>query len=142
MTPDSSTYFSMESSVLIPMSVSPCATQEPSQANILPPLPIPKPLIYGEIDNALRNLSPGNKQTVYDVIAEEIAKPETTDQLVSGIKKLAHHATSVDGAFVCVRSGLKMLDEQNVTDKGGNPIPKFHSKWIEFQDVSLRVILD
>ena len=93
--------------------------------------------VYDAVVETVRNLSPEKKKTVCNSIAEEIAKDETSNQLLSAIKKLAHHAASVDEAFRSVRSNLKTLDEQNVTNKDGNPISKFHSKWVEFQDVSL-----
>ena len=86
--------------------------------------------LYDAVMETLRSLSPENKQTVRD-------NPETTRQLLSEIKKLAHHVASVDEAFGSVRSGLKMLDEQNLKEKDGTPIPKFHLRWVEFQNVSV-----
>ena len=93
--------------------------------------------MYDAVVETVRSLSPEKKKTVRDSIAEEIAKDETSNQLLSEIKKLAHRAASVDEAFGSVRSGLKMLDEQNLKDKDGTPILKFHSRWVEFQKVSL-----
>ena len=94
-------------------------------------------LLYDELFKTLQTLLPENKQNILDAIAEEIAKPETTRELLSEIKNLAGQAASVDEAFGCVRSGLKMLDEQNIKDKDGTPIPKFHSRWVGFQKASL-----
>jgi len=97
--------------------------------------------ILGRVRGALfgvsRNLSPGEKEAVRNSIAEKIANPETTNELLSEIKKLAGRAASVDEAFRSVRSGLKTLDGEHLEDKNGTPIPKFHLRWVEFQKVSL-----
>ena len=119
------------------MSVSHCSTHEPPQVNNLPSGPNHNTLLCQNLVKTFQNLPPENKEKVCDAIVEEIAKPETNVQLQSEIKKLAYHATTVDGAFGSVRSGLKMLDNQNVKDKHGRPIPKFHPRWVEFQNVSL-----
>ena len=62
-------------------------------------MPIPNHPLYDELAEILQCLPPENKQTVWNAIVEEIAKPGTTDQLLSVIKNLADQAASVDEAF-------------------------------------------
>ena len=93
-------------------------------------------LLYDRLGETLQGVPPENKQRFYDAVVEEMAKPETSNELSSEIKKLACHVASVNEAFGSVRSGLKMLDERNLKDKDGTPIPKYHLKWVGFQNVS------
>jgi len=111
-------------------------THKPSQATYLPPMPFFSHL-YDALVKTLQSVLPENRPTIWGAIAEEIPKLETTSELLSEVKNLAGQAASVDEAFGCVRSGLKMLDEQNLKEKDGTPIPKFHSRWVGFQKASL-----
>ena len=105
-------------------------------------MPILNYRVYDTVLEIFQSLSPEKKKNVCESIVEEFAEPDTTNQLLSAVEKLAKQTASVDKAFETVRSGLKMLDERDVKDEDGTPIPKFHLRWVGFQDVSLCVILD